>query len=303
MNIQILTRACLCAGVLALCAGATSPAAQTQTQAQDPDRTTVSFSDPSRPGLLHVALVTGNIVVKGADVKDVTIETHARQPDAEHTHGPGRWRFHSPGQSDDDPEEESRGLHRLTQQPALSVEEQDNRMSVSASSFNRPADLEIQVPRRTSLELSTVNGGDIHVEGVDGELEVSNVNGAITLAAIGGSVVAHTVNGKVTATLARVSPQKPMAFSSLNGAIDITLPAATKANLKLQTDNGSAFTDFDLHTLPQSSSDSVVEDTRHSGGRYRLNVNKVIYGTINGGGQDIEVRTFNGNIYVRKTGG
>ncbi len=298
MNIRILTRACLCAGIVALCAGAASPATQTQPV---PDRTTVAFSDPSRPGLLHVALVTGSIVVKGADVKDVTIETHARHPDLEGFHGP-HGRFHGPGQPDDDPEEEARGLHRLTQQPALNVEEQDNRMSISSPSFNRPADLEIQVPRRTSLELSTVNGGDIHVEGVDGELEVSNVNGTITLTAVGGSVVAHTVNGKVTAALARVSPQKPMAFSSLNGAIDITLPAATKANLKLQTDNGSAYTDFDLHALPQTS-DAVVEDTRQSGGRYRLKVNKVIYGAINGGGQDIEVRTFNGNIYVRKSGG
>jgi len=293
MNIQILTRACLCAGVAALCAGATSPAAQTQ---QDPNRTTVSFSDPSRPGLLHLALVTGSIVVKGADVKEVTIETHARPAEAEH--GPGRWRFHGP-RPEEDPEGEAHGLHRLTQQPGLNVEEQDNRMSITVPGFNHPADLEIQVPRRTNLELSTVNGGDIHVEGVEGELEVSNVNGAITLTAVGGSVVAHTVNGKVTAALARVSAQKPMAFSSLNGAIDLTLPSATKANLKLQTDNGSAFTDFDLHTLPQSSA-SVAEDTRQSGGRYRLNVNKVIYGTINGGGPDIEVRTFNGNIYVRK---
>jgi len=294
MSIQIFTRACLCAGVIALCAGATSPAAPAQ---QDPDRTTVSFSDPSRPGSLHLALLTGNIVVKGADVKDVTIETHARHADTQH--GPGRWRFHGPERPDEDPEEESRGLHRLTQQPALNVEEQDNRMSITVPGFNHPADLEIQVPRRTNLELSTVNGGDIHVEGVEGELEVSNVNGAITHPAVGGSVDAHPVNGKVTAALARVSAQKPMAFSSLNGAIDLTLPSATKANLKLQTDNGSAFTDFDLHTLPQSSA-SVAEDTRQSGGRYRLNVNKVIYGTINGGGPDIEVRTFNGNIYVRK---
>ena len=82
--------------------------------------------------------------------------------------------------------------------------------------------------------------------------------------------------------------------------MDVTLPAAAKANLKLRTDNGSAFTDFDLHTLPAPSSE-VVEDTRQSGGRYRLNVNKVIHGTINGGGPDIEVRTFNGNIYVRKS--
>jgi DUF4097 and DUF4098 domain-containing protein YvlB len=134
---------------------------------------------------------------------------------------------------------------------------------------------------------------------VDGELEASNVNGGITLTGVSGSVVAHTVNGQVTATLARVSPQKPMAFSSLNGTVDIALPSSTKANLKLRTDNGSVYTDFDLKMLPQSSSASV-EDTRQSGGRYRVEVNKIIYGAVNGGGQDIEVRTFNGNIYVRK---
>ena len=301
MDLKILTRLWVSAGVIALCAGATSPAAPAAPPQQDAERTTVAFSDPSRPGLLHVALVMGSIVVKGADVKEVTIETHT------HNGGPGglprheHWHFRGPGQSPaDDPEEESRGLRRLTQQPSLDVTEQDNRMSVGSPNVGRPADLEIQVPRRTNLELSTVNDGDIRVEGVDGELEIANVNGAITLTAVGGSVVAHTVNGKVTATLARVSTQKPMAFTSLNGAVDITLPATTKANLKLRTDNGSAFTDFDLHTLPAPSSE-VVEDTRQSGGRYRLNVNKVIYGTVNGGGPDIEVRTFNGNIYVRKS--
>lgn len=299
MDHKIVTRLCLCVGVVVLCAGATSLAAPTP---QDAERTTVSFSDPTRPGLLHVAIVSGNIVVKGADVKEVTIQTRAHNggaggvpgPDPWHAHGPGP----GPGQSDD-AAEEARGLRRLTQQPSLDVEEQNNRMSVTSPNPGRPADLEIQVPKRTNLELSSVNVGDIHVEGVDGELEVGNINGTITLTAVGGSVVAHTVNGKITATLARVSAQKPMAFTSLNGAVDITLPAATKANLKLRTDNGSAFTDFDLHTLPASSS-AVVEDTRQSGGRFRLDVNKVIYGSINGGGPDVEVRTFNGNIYVRK---
>ncbi len=301
MDLRILTRLWLGASVIALCAGATSPPPAPAASTQDAERTTVSFSDPSRPGVLHVALVMGNIVVKGADVKEVTIEAHTHSGGPGRFPGPEHWHFRGPGPGRaEDPEEEARGLRRLTQQPSLDVEEQDNRMSVGSPNPGRPADLEIQVPRRTNLELSTVNDGDIRVEGVDGELEIGNVNGAITLTAVGGSVVAHTVNGKVTATLARVSPQKPMAFTSLNGTVDVTLPAAAKANLKLRTDNGSAFTDFDLHTLPAPSSD-VVEDTRQSGGRYRLNVNKVIYGTINGGGPEIEVRTFNGNIYVRKS--
>jgi hypothetical protein len=243
---------------------------------------TVSFSDPSRPGVLHVRLVTGSITVRGGDVKDVIIESHARSG------GPGPPR-----------PAETASLRELPQGVSISVEEQNNRMEVSSRQMNRPIHLDIQVPARTHLDLATVNGGDIHVEGVDGELEVGNVNGSITLDSVSGSVVAHTVNGKVLATLSRVAPQKPMAFTSLNGVVDVTLPAATKANLKLRTDNGRVFTDFDLSILPQASA-PVVEDTRRSGGRYRIESNKVIAGGVNGGGPDIEMRTFNGDIIVRK---
>ena len=35
-------------------------------------------------------------------------------------------------------------------------------------------------------------------------------------------------------------------------------------------------------------------------GKFRLDVDRSILGNINGGGPDIELRTFNGNIYLRK---
>jgi hypothetical protein len=263
----------ICIALLALCAGAGAEVSRTQ----------VAFSDPNREGELHVSLVMGNILVRGKDVKQVAIETGSR---GEGPRGP-------------DPQE-AMGLHRLPQQPSLTIEEQNNVMSISSHGFARPVDLVIEVPTRTRLKLSTVNDGDIHVEGVDGELEIGNVNGSINLTAVSGSVVAHTVNGKILAKLARVAPQKPMSFTSLNGSVDVMLPPSINANLKLRTDNGSVFTDFDLKMLPQSSS-ATIEDTRRSeGGRYRIEVNKAIYGTVNGGGPEIELRTFNGNIYVRK---
>ena len=76
-----------------------------------------------------------------------------------------------------------------------------------------------------------------------------------------------------------------------------------KANLKLRTDNGSAFTDFELQMLPQPDRIEIEDSRRSARGRYRINVNKVIYGAVNGGGPEIEMRTFNGNIYLRKSGG
>ncbi len=273
---NLLTRALVCAATVAVCAGATTPL--------NADRTVVSFSDPSRPGTLVVRIVMGGIVIKGADVKDVTIDSHSHD-------------FHGP--ISPDPEEESRGLRRLMQGTSITVEEHDNRITIESPVVTRPADMEIQVPRHTNLELSSVNAGNITVEGVEGELEVGNVNGSITLNNVGGSVVAHTVNGRVMAKLTRVTPQKSMAFTSLNGAVDVSLPASAKANLKLRSDNGSIFTDFDLHVLSDPGS-PVSEDTRGEGGRFRIEVNKAVYGSVNGGGPEIEARTFNGNVYVRK---
>jgi DUF4097 and DUF4098 domain-containing protein YvlB len=275
---NLLTRSLVCVVTVALCAGATTPL--------NSDRTVVSFSDPSRPGTLAVRIVMGGIVIKGADVKDVTIDSHGR----DHFHGP----------IPPDPEEESRGLRRLMQGTSITVEERDNRITIESPVISRPVDMEIQVPRRTNLALSSVNAGNITVEGVDGELEVGNVNGSITLENVGGSVVAHTVNGRVVAKLTRVTPQKSMAFTSLNGAVDVSLPATAKANLKLRSDNGSIFTDFDVHLL-QDTASPVSEDTRgEEGGRYKIEVNKAVYGSVNGGGPEIEARTFNGNVYVRK---
>ena len=249
----------------------------------DHDRVTVPLSDPARPGTLHVGLVTGEITVTGRDIKEVIVEIH------------GATTRERP------PPDEARGLRRLTQQPTVSIEEQNNRVEIVAPPTRMVA-LEIQVPKKTHLELSTVNNGRILVEGVEGELEISNVNGQIELNDVGGAVVAHTVNGRVLATLQRITPDKPMAFTSLNGAVDVTLPRDLKANVKLRTDNGSAFTDFDLQMLPQSSR-AVIEDSNNPRGRYRVKVNNVIYGAVNGGGPEIEMRTFNGNIYLRKAGG
>ena len=48
------------------------------------------------------------------------------------------------------------------------------------------------------------------------------------------------------ATLAQVTPNREMAFTSLNGTVDVTLPAATKANLRLRSSNGEIYSDFDV---------------------------------------------------------
>jgi DUF4097 and DUF4098 domain-containing protein YvlB len=188
-------------------------------------------------------------------------------------------------------------MRRLTQAAGFSVQEERNEVLIDGASTNRAVDFEIQVPTRTNLKLVTMNNGEIVVEGVEGELEVENTNGPITLTRIAGSAVANSVNGQVLVTLTRVTPDKAMAFTSYNGAVDVTFPASLKANLKLRSDKGDVFSDFDVQLRPNTP---VVHETHRASGRFQVEVNSSIQGTVNGGGPEIELRTWNGAVYLRK---
>ena len=245
------------------------------------DKIPVTLSDPSRPARVKVSMVNGGITVKAYEGKEVVVEAHARNHEnSRNEGGPKRLAISTTG---------------------LSVEEENNEVNVNTESYMRAIDVTVSVPVHTSLKLRAVNDGDIVVTGVNGELDVDDINGAVTLNNVSGSVVAHALNGHVYATLTRVEPQKAMAFSSLNGDIDVTFPADLKANVSIRSDRGDVFSDFDVQ-LKAASSQPVVEDGRGHGGKYRVKIDKTIHGTINGGGPEIQFRNFQGKIYIRKAG-
>jgi Putative adhesin len=254
--------------------------------AASPDHIVVAFSDPTQPGKLSVKILSANISIKGYGGKDVVID--ARMGDDDEKEGKN---------------ERQTGMHRIRSTAAgLEVEEEHNVMSIRTGfPNNRPVHLSIQVPTRTALDLSVVNDSDITVDSVDGDIVANNTNGAITLNNVSGAVVAHALNEDVKATFTRYSG-KPMSFSSLNGTIDVTLPADTKANVKLQSDNGDVYSDFPVEMMTPSVN-QTVQDDRSKGGKYRLKIEKAMTGRINGGGPEITFKTFNGDIRLRRAGG
>jgi DUF4097 and DUF4098 domain-containing protein YvlB len=261
------------------------------------DRVVVPFSDPGKSGLIKANLINGGIVVKGYEGKEVIVEAKTRGHVIANDEG-------KEDEADEDEEAENENKHagmRRLQSTAigLSVEEDNNVMKIETNSWKASMDLVIQVPWATSLRLHCVNGGNITVENVRGECEVENVNGGITLTRIGGSAVAQTVNGDIRVSFSKIDPGKAMSMITLNGDVDVTLPADTKATLKLKIDNqGEIYSDFELalKTTPQKT----VEDRRSRGGRYRVTFENAVSGSINGGGQEIALKTFNGDILLRK---
>jgi hypothetical protein len=248
----------------------------------------VPLTDAGRPAGVRVSLMNGTVTVRGENRKDVLVTTR----EAIDTSGRGN-RAGGRGRGSSEP---PAGLRRLNQRPGLTIVEENNQVTIEGSGMTRSGDIELRVPTRTNLVLNALNGGDTVIENVDGEIEAANLNAGIRMTNVAGSVVANSHNGNVVVTLTRITGDKAMAFTSFNGNVDVTLPANAKANLRLQSDNGDIYTDFDVQVRPAGA----PQTSRRSDGRVRIEVNQSIFGSINGGGPEFDLRTFNGQIYVRR---
>src|SRR4029077_15281732 len=97
-----------------------SAEAQTQTGG---DRIPVTLSDPARPASVKVSLVNGGITVKAYDGKEVVVEAHGRNRAQDRDEGgPKRLAISSTG---------------------LSVEEENNEVSINTDSYMHPIDVTI----------------------------------------------------------------------------------------------------------------------------------------------------------------
>jgi DUF4097 and DUF4098 domain-containing protein YvlB len=268
------------------------------------DRAVVPLTDPAKPALIKADVLMGGITVKGYDGKEVIVEAKVRERSLTDEDDEDDVMAVRAVEAEEDKEEKDKaakvaGMKKIgVVSTGLEVEESNNVVSISAESWKYAVDITIQVPRASSLELHSTNDGDIVVENVSGEIEVENVNGSNTLRNISGNAVVNTVNGDVTVTMTRVTPDKPMSFSSMNGDVDVTLPADIKANVKMKSQQGEIYSDFDiaLKPVPQKA-----EEVSKSGkGKYRISFEKHIYGAINGGGPEYAFNTFNGDVFIRK---
>jgi len=245
--------------------------------AQAQEQIAVPLSRPGEAGYLDVEMVRGSIDISSYEGQEVVVRIHGQNKKAEK-------------------ESSSNGMRRISGPSfGMEVSEQDNEVRIDLGPPNQTTHLQILLPVNFSVNASTVNDGNISIKGLEGEMEVSNVNGGIRLEGIRGSVVASTVNGDVKVGFLEISPDTPMAFSSLNGDIDVTFPANVKMDAQMRTLNGEVYTDFDMNVSTGSKVDKKKEN-----GVYKVTIDKSINGTINGGGPRMIFKNHNGNIYIRK---
>ncbi len=276
----------------ALVATTASAAAPT---AAAPDRLTVPLSDPAKPARIEVSLVMGSIHVTAGKAGEVSIGAEVAPDEGEDS---GDEDAPAIAGSAKDRKDRSH-LHRLPNNSLdLSAEEDKNRVRIQVNSWSRTVDLEVRVPEGSALQLSTVNDGELVVEGISGELDLSNTNGDITVKNARGPVNANTVNGDITVDFAGALAAAPMAFSTLNGDVDLSLPPDARLNVRLRSDNGDIYSDFDVAIVTEDVRGPV--EPNHGKGKYRVSIAKELTGKIGGGGPEIFLKTFNGDVVLRK---
>ena len=94
------------------------------------------------------------------------------------------------------------------------------------------------------------------------------------------------MNGQLEVVFGKVKQDSPISLYSTNGAVDVSLPSNTPANLALSTLNGNVYTDFEVKAEDKDGLNSVL--------------GRNIKASINGGGVKISMKSTNGNMYLRK---
>lgn len=138
----------------------------------------------------------------------------------------------------------------------------------------------VKVPTTAAVRAQTANG-PVTVTGRTSRLSLSTVNGAITGNSVAGAIQARTVNQNVTLDVSEVGTE-PIDVRTTNGAIQLSVPVNTDANLSATVVNGR----IDVAGLAFQAFDS--QNRRRVRGR------------INAGGTPIELATVNGDIQVHE---
>ena len=270
-----------------------------------PERIVVPLSKPGQPAVIHVDLLFGAVKITGYEGKDVIVDSKATAKSV------SNWPMPEPvpappipGWTQDKAKEKDRkdkaaGMKRLSlDNSGLTVEEDNNTVTIEVESFRTGLDLDVKVPFNSNLKIGGANMNGISVENVNGEIEIESANGGIKLGNVSGTVVATTTNGDVDVVLNKINPDKPMSFATFNGDVDVTLPADVKATVRIKSNMGEVYSDFEI-ALKQAPPDTESSPKRE-GGKFRVSIDRSIYGTINGGGQELKFQNFHGNIYLRK---
>lgn len=176
----------------------------------------------------------------------------------------------------------------------LEIEEEDNEIEISSEYSTQNVILHIKVPKRTRLDIELYKGGDVEINNISGAIEAEAFKGSIIASGVSGPMVAETHNTDIVVSFDKLNQKNPTSLTSHSGNIDITISKNTAAKVNVQSYKGEILSGLATEFV-------VSEDVqrKNKGGKQKIVIGGMMSAEVNGGGQDITLATYNGNVYVR----
>jgi DUF4097 and DUF4098 domain-containing protein YvlB len=167
----------------------------------------------------------------------------------------------------------------------LEISESNNVITIKKA-VSKDASYTVKIPADAALKIEERDwtGSDIIVRSLKGEIEVKGFGADVTLEDVTGPVTANSTSGDIKVVFSQVSQAAPTTISNISGSIDVAIPAATKADLKLEAISGEIYTDLDI---------KMKDGMKQIGGSR-------ITSSLNGGGVEISLKAISDDIYLRK---
>ncbi len=103
----------------------------------------------------------------------------------------------------------------------------------------------LTVPRTVALDEIKLINGSLDMTGMTGEVRASCINGRLEARDLSGRTRLSTINGRLDARFNQLP--KDIDLNSVNGALDLTIPSDSNAEVEASTVSGGIDNDFGLH--------------------------------------------------------
>ncbi|MNX91628.1 hypothetical protein D3C86_1237190 [compost metagenome] len=131
------------------------------------------------------------------------------------------------------------------------------------------------------------NGGGIEIKDIKAEVEISSTMGDVKVINVTGPLNVKVAQGDVVAKF--VQPVRgPISLIAAMGAVDVAFPVKFGANVDMKTSMGN------IYAADEFQFEKPVEEPKNS-----YIMSNTVKGKMNGGGQDVILKTSMGDIYIR----
>lgn len=180
----------------------------------------------------------------------------------------------------------------------VNVSEENGIVSISGATKQvRDYKYTISIPVGIAVNIdysSPFASGDVEIDSYKGSLELKTLSANVKLSECTGPFTINTISGDIEVSFSNINQDEPSSLASVSGLIDISVSANQKATFEISNLTGNVYNNLNLENI------SIEKDDGRTSGLKSIKHNSGSNFTLNGGGQNVYLKSISGNIYLRK---